>query len=134
MVRRIRLGPRTAAGLALSLGITAIALAPAFVDARDDGGRPATPNQSVDPHVAAAAETAAHEIVAECRVSEPLPPAAVVMDRIVTQLQAEQEQGLAGAGELVVLNGRGYNYGPPPGVGIDPMLPRGDRRRDLPPR
>jgi hypothetical protein len=54
------------------------------------------------------------------------------LDRFLADLRREQRaQGGAEGAEIVMLNGRGYNYGPPPRIDLD--LERA-RAAEAPPR
>lgn len=55
----------------------------------------------------------------QCSVGDP-PSADAEAQALLTRLRQEQMAGVAGGAEgLIVLNGRGYNYGPPPGIELD---------------
>lgn len=55
----------------------------------------------------------------QCSANQP-PRADAEVEALLAKLRQEQTARMAERGEgIIVLNGRGYNYGPPPGIELD---------------
>ncbi len=55
----------------------------------------------------------------QCTEGQPLGADATAEALIARLRQEQMAQAAAGADGVIVLNGRGYNYGPPPGIELD---------------
>ncbi len=61
----------------------------------------------------------------QCSASEPL-GADAAAEALIARLREEQMARIAASAEgPITLNGRGYNYGPPPGIELDRILAEG---------
>ncbi len=65
----------------------------------------------------------ASEDAAQCRAAAAPSADAEIVALMQQDLRAAQRQPAAPGSDFVVLNNRGYNYGPPPGVRFDALLP-----------
>lgn len=71
--------------------------------------------------VRAAGDETASSPAEQCGAAS-APTADADLHRFLADLRREQRaRGGAGDDEIVMLNGRGYNYGPPPRIGLDPL-------------
>jgi hypothetical protein len=70
-------------------------------------------------------EVPATEDAAQCGPAETPSPDAEILALMQQDLLAAQQRppGAVEGSDVVVLNNRGYNYGPPPGVRFDALLP-----------
>ena len=86
----------------------------------------ASPGVRVDPALAEEG-VSTEEPGPQCTADQP-PSADAKVQALIARLRQEQMARIAaGADGLIVLNGRGYNYGPPPGIELDRIQAEGAR-------
>ena len=109
---------------ALLLASPGVRVAPAAADELVSTAEPGPRCSAGQPRGVRVASAAADELVSteepgpQCSAGQPLGADAQAQELIARLRQEQMARIGTGSAGLVVLNGRGYNYGPPPGIDL----------------